>query len=365
VRILLATPIYPPDIGGPAQYVRNLSERLRQKGIESAVISYRGLRNIPQPFRLFIYFINLFNKAMSVDIIYAFNLIGCGLPALICSKLLKKKFIVRLGGDFLWEKAVESGRSKKTLKEYYSEPKTIIEKFWMNLMKTVLNSADKVIFSTNFQKQIYEIYFGIKEEQTVVVKNPFPETETIENNVKKNGYQILYAGRLIKLKNLDTLIDVFNKVVKETNLPLKLKIIGEGPEKENLEFRIKNLGLENKAVIQEPMRHEDLLKEIQKSYLCILPSLSEISPNFALECIKLTKPILMTKETGIYETFKDYILFIDPKNAKDIKEKLLFLLKIRNHNDYLNKMSYIQINYTWSENIKKHIALLEKLTKSS
>ncbi len=48
MRILLATPIYPPEIGGPAQYVKNLAERLKKEGIETQIVSYNNLRKIPQ-----------------------------------------------------------------------------------------------------------------------------------------------------------------------------------------------------------------------------------------------------------------------------------------------------------------------------
>ena len=40
MKIVLATGIYPPDIGGPATYVRNLAERLTAMGGQVTVIAY-------------------------------------------------------------------------------------------------------------------------------------------------------------------------------------------------------------------------------------------------------------------------------------------------------------------------------------
>ncbi|MFQ6049619.1 MAG: glycosyltransferase family 4 protein [Candidatus Paceibacterales bacterium] len=360
MRLLLATPIYPPEIGGPAQYVKNLGERLKEKGIETKVVSYNNLKKYPQPFRFFFYFLNLFKKTKNSQIIYAFNLIGCGLPTFICSKLFRKKFIIRLGGDFLWERAVESGHSKKPLREYYEQPKNIKEKFWLYIMKTIINSTDKIVFTSVFQKEIYQKYFGIREEKTVIIPNPFPEVTLASYQPPTANYQILYAGRLIKLKNLDILIEVFSKIIKKTNLPLTLKIIGEGPERENLELSIKNLGLEDKVIIEKPLSHSELLKEIQKSCLGILLSLTEISPNFALECIKLAKPILLTKETGIFEDFKDYLIFINPQDKKNIKEKIIYLLDEKNYQDYIERIKKISTNYSWNNVIKKHLSLFKE-----
>jgi len=365
MKILLATPIYPPEIGGPAQYVKNLAEKLKEKGIETEVVSYNELKKYPQPLRFFLYFPTLFKKTKNSNIIYAFNLVSCGLPAFLVSKILKKKFILRLGGDFLWERAGEERRTMKSLREYYQEPKNFKEKFWIFLIRKILNGADKIIFTGNFLKEVYKTYFKIREEKTFIIPNPFPEINISSFEFRVSDFTLLYAGRLLKLKNLDTLIDVLNEVSKKTKKPLILKIIGEGPEKRNLKFKIKNLGLENKVILEKPIPHQELLKEIQKSYLCVLPSLTEISPNFALECIKLRKPILLTKETGIYEDFKNYLIFIDPQNEKVIEEKILYLLDEKNYQNYIEKIKALPTSYSWNEVIEKHISLFKQFVAFS
>lgn len=361
MRVLLATPIYPPRIGGPAQYVKNLEESLEEKEIKVQVISYNELGKYPQPLRFLFYCFLLLKKAINSDIIYAFNLISSGLPACLIAGILNKKFILRLGGDFLWERAVEAGRTKKPLREYYQEPKTLKEKFWLNLIKIILNSTNKIIFNSSFQRDIYLNYFNLKEKKIIVIPNPFPRLNFKETLAGKQSinYQLLYAGRLLKLKNLDTLIDAFEGTTKQTNKALTMKIIGEGPEKENLELRIKNLELQDRIIFKEPIPHQELLKEIQKSYLCILPSLTEISPNFALECIKLKKPILLTQETGIYKDFKDYLIFIDPQSKNDIENKIVRLLNEKEYQEYVLRVRSVSTSYSWDEVIQKHIFVLK------
>ena len=361
MKLILATPIYPPKIGGPAQYVKNLAERFKEREIETQAISYNNLIKYPRPLRFFLYFSQLFKATKHYDLIYAFNLISCGFPAFLISKILRKKFIIRLGGDFLWERAIEEGRTKKPLREYYREPKILKEKFWICLIKKILNGADKLIFSSNFQKKIYLESFYIKEEKTIVIPNPFPEISTTNYQSPITNYQLLYAGRFIKLKNLYVLVEVFKGVINKTKKPLILKLIGEGPEEENTRLKIKNLQLEDKVIFQKPISHQELLKEIQNSYLSILPSLTEISPNFALECIKLQKPILLTKETGIYENFKDYLIFIDPRNKEDIGEKIFHLLDKKNYQNYIEKIKNIPTHYSWQDVVKQHISLLKEL----
>ena len=361
MKILLATPIYPPQIGGPAQYVKNLEKGLKEKGIKTEVISYNNLKKYSQPLRFFLYSLNLFKKAQNVDIIYTFNLISCGLPTYLISRILRKKFTIRLGGDFLWERAIEEGRTKKGLREYYNERKSLKEKFFIFLFKKILKGANKIIFTTNFQKKLYKKYFDIVEEKTAIVSNPFPQVNSANSQLSIAKYQFLYAGRLIKLKNLDNLIEVFVRIIKKINTSVTLKIIGEGPEKNNLKIKIKNLGLEDKIIIKDSLPHPELLKEIQKSYLCVLLSLTEISPNFALECIKLRKPLLLTKETGIYDRFKNHLIFIDPKRPEDIEEKMLYLLDKENYRNYVSVIESIDVSWSWQDIIKEHLAIFKNL----
>jgi glycosyltransferase involved in cell wall biosynthesis len=138
-------------------------------------------------------------------------------------------------------------------------------------------------------------------------------------------------------------------------------MIGEGPEKRRIELKVKELGLEQKVIIKEPISHLELLKEIRKSYLCILPSLTEISPTFALECIKLKKPIILTKNTGIYEEFKNHLVFINPEDKEDLGQKITSLLDRQNHQKYQERIKDASTSYSWEDVIKKHILVFQKV----
>lgn len=359
--ITLATPIFPPNIGGPSKYAENLYFGLKKEGFEVQVLTLSDFFNYPKIIRNFIYFFHLFKKSKNSQIIYAFNPISCGLPSFLISQFSGKKFILRLGGDYLWERAFEEGRTKKTLKEYYREPKNLKERFLMKIIKIILERADRIIFTSNFLKNIYVEHFKIPENKLTIIENPFPKIENLDVKSETIFYQLLYAGRLLKFKNLDILIQIFQKISERNDKNLILKIIGEGPEKENLKLKIKNLKLENKVFIEPPLPHQELLKEIQKSYFCILPALTDITPNFALECLKLKKPILLTKETEYYEIFKENLIFIDPQNEKDIEEKIIYLLNEKNYRDYIERISQIPNNYSWNDVITKHIKLFQEL----
>ncbi|MDO8265053.1 MAG: glycosyltransferase family 4 protein [Candidatus Parcubacteria bacterium] len=359
MKILIATPIAAPSIGGPATYIKNLFQILEKEGISSVLISYNSLKSYPQPLRFLLYSASLLSKAGGCDLIYGFNIISSGLPAFFCSKIFRKKFIIRLGGDFLWERAVEEGRSEATLKDYYKEPKSIRERIFIWLIKRVLKGADRIIFTSDFQKEIYIDFYDLDRSKISIIGNPFPEK--INGNTQNADYQILFAGRLIKLKNLGNLIDAFAKSVEKVTMPLTLKIVGDGPETQFLKNKVEKLQLQDKIFFEKALSQNQLFEEIRKSYFCVLPSLSEITPNFALESIAMGKPILLTRETGYYEKFKDMLLFIDPKDVEDISRKIIYLCEEENYNKYRKLIEGMPLSFSWQDITKEHIVLFKEL----
>lgn len=78
----------------------------------------------------------------------------------------------------------------------------------------------------------------------------------LENIVEKSEVEIaedfryiLSVGSLTENKNQSLLIDVFSELKKEQNIPEKLVLIGEGKERESLENKIKNLGMEKEIFL--------------------------------------------------------------------------------------------------------------------
>jgi len=376
MNILILTGLFPPDIGGPAIYTERLANKFVENGIEVGVVCYsdsqeidsqeydfpvtRISRNHCLPLRYFLYFWSSLKKAKNVEIIYVQDLFSSGIPAALVKKFFRKKLAIRLGGDFLWEKAIENNWTRKPLREYYQQPKNYYERLLIWLSQRVLNTANLIIFSTNWQKEIFFKNYKISREKIKVIQNPFPEiTPIAESSVNQ---KIIFHGRLVKLKNVDFLIKAFTQVLK--NQPdLRLEIIGQGPRGKKLEKLIKELNLERKAVIQEKISHQQLIKEINQCFLMVIPSLTEISPGLVLECIRLKKPVLLTKETGFYERFKRVLIFIDPFNQKDLVGKINYLLNRRNYQKYQEKISLIPTNYSWSKVIQEHINIFKKLAK--
>jgi len=194
-KIVFATGIYPPEIGGPAIYVKNLSQKIIEYGYQIDIVTYANDEE-PRPCRegITVHKINR-NKCLrkrymsyyrkvkelgeNAKLIYAFDISSAGIPASFAARKLKKKFIVRVGGDFLWEKAAENEWTNLPLPLYYRMKKSLKERLLFRLVKFLVKRIDTIVFTVNWLKNIYLEHYGVKEENTRVIANAFPRTGSL------------------------------------------------------------------------------------------------------------------------------------------------------------------------------------------
>ena len=367
MRILIATGIFPPDIGGPALYSQKLAEEFSRKGIAVKVVTYgkacppAGLAGVsrwwPIGLRQLIYFLKVLARAKNSDAILAFDSLGAGLPAVLAGKILRKKVVIRLGGDFLWEKFVESGSGKVTIAEFYqkqSHQNFLLTRF---LIVFTLRQASLVAFTTEFQKNLFLSHYGLNPNKISVISNVFEKGGGKPPVYGNNPKIILWAGRFLKLKNLDFLLKVFKRLLAyDQNLILEL--VGEGPELRNLQLITNNLKLRDNVKFIGNLSEAALKERINNSYFCILPSLSEVSPNFALHCLGLNKPIILTEETGLKEQFPG-LMYAGPQKEDSFFTAALRLLDKNVYDNYQKFISDIRYSKTWQDLAEEYLNLLK------
>ena len=144
---------------------------------------------------------------------------------------------------------------------------------------------------------------------------------------------ILYFGRLSKEKGVKILI----KAMKQ--LPnIKLKIVGDGPEKKNYELRIKNYGLNNIEILNHQDKN-NLYSLILNSEFVVVPSLApETFGLSALEAMTFGKTVLVSKIGALPELINEKYLF-EPGNVNDLINKINSLTKDKKNvkvNEYAN-----------------------------
>ena len=107
MKILVATGLYPPEEGGPATYAKALHDFLPKFNVEVVVLPFSQVRKYPPFVRHLVYLYLCLKYSKGTSIIYALDPVSVGLPACIASFLTKKKFVVKVVGDYAWEQGMQ------------------------------------------------------------------------------------------------------------------------------------------------------------------------------------------------------------------------------------------------------------------
>jgi glycosyltransferase involved in cell wall biosynthesis len=329
MKILISTGIYPPDIGGPAQYARNLYETWKKAGHDVKVCAYRWERAFPPIIRHLLFLTKVWRKGWNADLILVLDTWSAAIPTMIACKFMHKKYIIRTGGDFLWESYVERTGDMVLFREFYDRSINYFnrkERLVFRLTKMVLKKAKAVIFSTDWQKKIFEKVYDLDRSKDHIVENYYGnkvEAMSPDNRAFVGG------TRFLKWKNLEVLKRSFSLAQEKLKNNKKIEAI-------ELDTGV--------------AYYDNFFEKIRRSYAVILVSLGDISPNMIMDSVRAGVPFICTKETGIYERIKDIAIFVDPKNEKEISEKIVWLANPENRLLQAKKVQSFCFVHSW-ENI--------------
>ena len=86
LKILIATGIFPPDVGGPAKYAKNLQEQFLNRRFFVKVLAYGIEKKLPFFARHIFYFLKIIFNLNKVDLIIALDLISTGFPSVLYAR---------------------------------------------------------------------------------------------------------------------------------------------------------------------------------------------------------------------------------------------------------------------------------------
>lgn len=377
MRILIATGIFEPESGGPATYAPKIAEKLSEAGHLVSVLTYSSkasydfdaqykfsLKRIVRGDKFLNrvkMFFAVFSRARDSDIVYMLDWFAAGLPAALAAKMRGIPYVVRVGGDYLWEqKYLESDAPPVSLSAFYERGLyrrfSYRPFFW--IIRFVLARAGKVIFNSDKQRELYEEYYGLSNATTVY--NPVPRMETQDVSRGKATHEFVYCGRFIVMKNLTTLIRAF----AQARIPndYKLSLIGDGPRKAELVRLVETLGLQERIKIQQSIRLSDLLQRIKDCRAFILPSWTDISPNQVYEAMAIGLPALVTKEN--YLSIRNQLPeMIDPTSVADIASKLEMLADDARYKRFAEAFTSIKFAHEWEDVVREHMAVFKSVVK--
>lgn len=340
MKIIIAAGIYPPDIGGPATYSQLIAKEFSKRGNKVKVICYSDSRSSEmfemfdvrneqfeqaersnkrsdrtfkvikisrrhnKLFRYFLYFWRLFKLSYNSDVIYAQGPLAAGLSSMWVKKILGKKFIIKIVGDYAWEQGVNQFNIKELIEEFQKKK----YHWWVELMriiqKTVAKNADKVIVPSEFLKKIVKGW-GVSENKIEVIYNAFSKPKDIKF-VKLEGDIIISAGRSEPWKGFNTLREIMPEL-----------------KKENPKFNL---------IIATKLPHDELMGYFKASKMFVLNSGYEGLSHMILEAMAMGLPVITTDVCGNPELIKHGYngLLVEYNNKKQLKQSILKLWRDKN-----------------------------------
>tara|TARA_R110001583_G_scaffold84281_5_gene221867 strand:+ start:22244 stop:23377 length:1134 start_codon:yes stop_codon:yes gene_type:complete len=146
----------------------------------------------------------------------------------------------------------------------------------------------------NIRKEIKVIYNFIDFEQYPEIESEECQRHTIAS---ENERIITHVSNLRPVKRAADVIDIFYKVQKV--IPSKLLVVGEGPDRENIECQAKDLGILDKILFMG--NSNEVSKLLCYSDLFLLPSETESFGLAALEAMAARTPVISTNSGGLAE----------------------------------------------------------------
>ncbi|MBU4143084.1 glycosyltransferase [Patescibacteria group bacterium] len=358
MKIAIFSDTFPPQTNGVAHTAYLSAKNLIERGHEVAVFTVAkkpkdrpdiNLENL-KVFRLFsvpalVYPGERFTlpigitlwqmKKFNPDIIHVHTPFSVGWEAVLASKILKiplvgthhtfyNYYLKHIKLDFEWMKKI----SWKFTIGFYNRCNLILSPS-MSLADELVKEGLKCPISI-LQNSINIDLFKPLENQQI--------REEIKKSFGVKNRSICYMGRLSYEKSIDQVIRAFaliNKKIPDLNLML----IGDGPERKNLEKLAKNLNLNPSIIFTGSLFYNgDLVRALQANDLFISASKNENMPLSVLEAMAVALPMVLVKEKGLAELIKENIngFFTKTDDSADIAAKTLSLLSSP---DLLNKFS--------------------------
>ena len=236
--------------------------------------------------------------------------------------------------------------------------------FYKTAVSFSINKSDIVTSVSNSLKENTYKLFNIKKDIHVIPN--FVELDKIRNEnqischrsvmATKEERIITHISNFRKVKRISDVIKIFYKIQRE--IPAKLMMVGDGPEKTEAENLCRELDIENKVIFFGNSNEIDQI--LSYSDLFLLPSETESFGLAALEAMAWSVPVISSNSGGLSEVNFDGISGY-LSNVGDVDSMAENALKILADDVTLAKFRESALEIAKQFDIKNILPLYEEL----
>lgn len=210
------------------------------------------------------------------------------------------------------------------------------------LTSLAVRNADKIItVSQSSKKDILKFYPGVKEENIKVISHGFDagvygrERDLEKEREAKEKYgisgdYIIYIGAIQPRKNLETLIEAFEKL-KEKNKDIKLLLVGEHAWlSKGLFAKINSSPHQKDIICPGKVGFDDAGHLMRGASVFVFPSLYEGFGIPVLEAMASRVPVICSHNSSLPEVGGDAAVYFSDNDANDMADKIQKILTDEN-----------------------------------
>jgi len=303
------------------------------------------------------------SKKGKIDVIYGYEIYGVPVA----------KFL-----SILWEIPVVSRFQGTSLRLFWMQKKFWKLRAWEHVIAFKISTDLIIMTNDGTQGDKVLKYFGIDSRKVRFWINGFNwedfektfDKEKIRKDLDISSKYILTSiSRLARWKRIDRTIKALPRIVK--NIPdLKFIVIGDGPEKVNLQKLSENLKVDNYIYFAGPVPHKEITKYLAITDIFLSFYDWSNMGNPLMEAMIAGKCIITLNNGDTGTVVKDGVngILLEESNEKEIINNISQnVIKVLKNNELREKLGrdaeeFAKKNFwTWEERMKVEIQEIERL----
>jgi glycosyltransferase involved in cell wall biosynthesis len=254
-----------------------------------------------RPVRVLKTFATIVHQGKQADLLFVH---GLALEAVIANLLLRKPLVQKIVGDLAWERACTQRIVQDDIDTFQQKRYGLKIELLKKLRSFWVKNSDNIITPSIYLKKIV-CCWGVPEDKITVIYNAVDtahvasDTRAVAHNKSTHDpvrKTIISAGRLVLWKGFASLINLMEQFPEA-----QLQIIGEGPERFNLESLISKKNLQKRVQLLGNLSRRDLFAALEYADLFVLNSTYEGLPHIVLEALNARVPVIATNCGGTGE----------------------------------------------------------------
>lgn len=273
MRILLVTPLYPPDLGSLAFYCKELAKRLSETQ-EIALLTYGSHpeqipgvtihfvpKNIPIVLRVIKFTIRLWREAKNNDVLLVSDGASVGLPAFIVHWLRGIPYIRQVTEDESWERAVHTKKTEVSEQDYaLVEVKDQKIKWIRRLQRLVLSHAARILVPTPLHQDIFAHAYHLERTKIDCLAYPIEQQLAFPFEREPQPFQLVITSSVARHQGIEEIL-IALITLKQRFPQIRLILANDGPDTAYFQTQAQQCGLE------ETVRFLGFVSNVERQYL--------------------------------------------------------------------------------------------------